>query len=58
MQSKMKQTQWNAFCRKSKLHKSPESFEIAVLRIKDFLLPVFFAPETLPVKWQAGQGWQ
>ncbi len=57
-QSKMKETQWNAFCRKNKLQKSPENFESAVLRIWDFLQPVFFTPEIPPVKWQAGQGWQ
>jgi predicted nucleotidyltransferase component of viral defense system len=57
-QSKMKQTQWDAFCRKNKLQKSPENFESAVLRIRDFLLPVFFIPETRPVKWIAGKGWQ
>lgn len=57
-QSKMKQTQWNAFCRKNKLQKSPENFESAVLRIKDFLLPVFFIPETRPEKWIASKGWQ
>ncbi len=57
-QSKMKQTQWNAFCRKNKLQKSPESFKNAVLRIRDFLQPVFFAPKNLPVKWHASKGWQ
>ena len=56
-QNKMKQTQWNAFCRKNKLQKSPESFESAVLRIRDFLQPVFFTPKTSPIKWQAGKGW-
>jgi len=56
-QSKVKQTQWNAFCRKNKLQKSPESFESAVLRIRDFLQPVFFIPETPPKKWQASKGW-
>ena len=57
-QSKIKQTQWNAFCRKNKLQKSPENFESAVMRIRDFLLPVFLLPETLPVRWRAGKGWQ
>lgn len=57
-QNKMKQTQWNAFCRKNKLQKSPESFESAVLRIRDFLQPVFFTPKTSPIKWQASKGWQ
>jgi hypothetical protein len=55
--NKMKQTQWSAFCRKNKLQKLPESFESAVLRIRDFLQPVFFAPETALKKWEAGKGW-
>ena len=57
-QSKIKQTQWNAFCRKNKLQKSPGNFESAVMRIRDFLMPVFLVPETLPVRWRAGKGWQ
>lgn len=57
-QSKIKRTQWNAFCRKNKLQKSPENFESAVMRIRDFLLPVFFFPETPPVRWLAGKDWQ
>lgn len=57
-QSKIKLTQWNAFCRKNKLQKSPENFKNAVIRIRDFLRPVFFALETPPVRWLAGKGWQ
>jgi len=54
----IKQTQWNAFIRKNRLSEKPENFTLAVSRIRDFLMPVFFPPTEAPAKWVAAQGWK
>lgn len=55
--SPIKQTQWNAFCRKNRLKQCPENLEAALLRIKAMILPVLFLPDPLPVVWQKGNDW-
>lgn len=58
MANTMKNTQWNAFCRKNRLQKYPENFESAVMRIKEFLEPVLLPQGASLKKWHAGKGWQ
>ena len=57
-ESATKRIQWDAFCRKSKLQETPESFESVVTRMRDFLSPVFFPPVNAPVQWLARKGWR
>lgn len=54
----IKNTQWNAFCRKSKISQLPESFEATVIRLKTFLEPVFSPAVSHSTIWHAGKGWR
>jgi predicted nucleotidyltransferase component of viral defense system len=55
--SPIKQTQWNAFCRKNELQGQPKHLPEAVARIKAFLLPVLSLAQSQPGTWQSGKGW-
>ena len=54
----MKQIQWKAFCRKNHISQLPESFEMAISRIKAFLEPVYMELVSSPETWHANKGWQ
>jgi len=53
----MKVSQWNAFIRKIKPVKAPNSLQEAIVCIKDFL-SVFISEATGYSRWLAGKGWQ
>jgi hypothetical protein len=53
----IKQTQWNAFCRKNDLQLQPNHLPEAVARIEAFLLPVLSLANSQPSTWHSGKGW-
>ena len=54
----LKAAQWSAFLHKNKTVTAPADFKVVAARIAAFLIPVFFPPQELPVKWKASAGWQ
>jgi len=58
MDNRMKNTQWNAFCRKNKLEKVPNNFKFAIMHIKEFLMPVLMPSGYSLIKWTKTKGWE
>jgi len=57
----IKQTQWTAFVRRSRLKSSPADLKAVVDGIRAFLIPASFAAlqaDPFHKKWQKGRGWQ
>jgi predicted nucleotidyltransferase component of viral defense system len=55
-----KQKQWKAFISKNNVHNIPDSLEIVINAINEFLFPVIqavFASERFRKTWKAGQMW-
>ncbi len=54
----VKTIQWTAFLRKNKMIDSPRDFGLVVAKVAEFLSPIFFVPQDVPVIWRASIGWQ
>jgi hypothetical protein len=60
LEDSIKQTQWTAFVRKSKLAEAPDSFADVVREIQAFLLPLVQAvslKQNFSSRWASGGPW-